>query len=105
MPIESNFIKALPDHLNAEIVSGTVSNLTEAVTWLGYTYLYERMLRSPITYGITHAEKADDPLLDRERRRLLMVAIKRLDECRMVRLQRGAVLRFVSDSILLLQYL
>ncbi len=51
MPIESNFIAALPDHLNAEIVSGTVTNMREAVTWLSYTYLYIRMLRNPTVYG------------------------------------------------------
>ncbi len=51
MPIESNFIGALPDHLNAEIVSGTVTNIREAVTWLSYTYLYIRMLRNPMIYG------------------------------------------------------
>lgn len=51
MPIESNFIGALPDHLNAEIVSGTVTNIREAVAWLSYTYLYIRMLRNPMVYG------------------------------------------------------
>ena len=56
----------------------------QAVTWLGYTYLYERMLRNPMVYGISHAAKADDPHLDQERRRILLEAIKRLIECRMV---------------------
>lgn len=28
-PIESNFIKALPDHLNAEVSSGTVTTVEE----------------------------------------------------------------------------
>ncbi len=51
MPIESNFVQALPDHLNAEIVSGTVTNVREAVTWLSYTYLFIRMLRNPMVYG------------------------------------------------------
>ena len=36
VPIESNFIKQLADHLNAEIVGGTVTNLNEAATWLSY---------------------------------------------------------------------
>ncbi len=51
MPIESNFVKAIPDHLNAEIVSGTVTNVREAVSWLSYTYLFIRMLRNPMVYG------------------------------------------------------
>lgn len=35
LPIESQFIKKLPDNLNAEIVLGTVQNIKEAVEWLG----------------------------------------------------------------------
>jgi activating signal cointegrator complex subunit 3 len=48
LPIESQFIKELPNHLNAEIILGTVTNLHEAVEWLSYTYLYTRMLRNPM---------------------------------------------------------
>jgi replicative superfamily II helicase len=43
-PIESKFIQALPDHLNAEVVGGTVVNIDEAVRWLTYTYLYHRFV-------------------------------------------------------------
>lgn len=40
------------DNLNAEIVLGSVQTLREAVNWLGYTYLYVRMLRNPALYGV-----------------------------------------------------
>lgn len=63
VPIESNFIKQLADHLNAEVVGGTVTNLKEAANWLSYTYLYVRMLRNPLAYGISADKKADDPML------------------------------------------
>jgi activating signal cointegrator complex subunit 3 len=63
VPIESTFIKQLPDHLNAEVVGGTVTNLSEAATWLSYTYLYTRMLKNPLGYGISADKKADDPML------------------------------------------
>jgi activating signal cointegrator complex subunit 3 len=63
VPIESNFIKQLADHLNAEVVGGTVTNIKEAATWLEYTYLYVRMIRNPLAYGITADQKADDPML------------------------------------------
>jgi pre-mRNA-splicing helicase BRR2 len=33
------FVKKLADCLNAEVALGTVQNLREAATWLGYTYL------------------------------------------------------------------
>ena len=37
-PIESQFISHLTDNLNAEIVLGTVSTITEVCSWLRYTY-------------------------------------------------------------------
>ncbi len=43
----------MADHLNAEIVLGNIQNAKDAVTWLGYTYLYIRMLRAPQLYGMT----------------------------------------------------
>lgn len=47
LPIESQYVATIADNLNAEIVLGTVSTLTEAAAWLGYTYLYIRMLENP----------------------------------------------------------
>ena len=54
LPIESQMIAKLPDMLNAEIVLGTINNVTDAMNWLSYTYLYVRMLHQPTLYGITH---------------------------------------------------
>jgi len=56
LPIESQFLPALTDHLNAEVVLGTVSNTAEAVAWLSYTYCYVRMLRNPMHYGVAYHE-------------------------------------------------
>ncbi|KAJ2934395.1 hypothetical protein H1R20_g2706, partial [Candolleomyces eurysporus] len=47
LPIESQFVGKLADNLNAEVVLGNVRNRDEAVQWLGYTYYYVRLLRSP----------------------------------------------------------
>jgi antiviral helicase SLH1 len=63
VPIESRFSKHMVDNLNAEIALGTVTSVPEAVQWLGYSYLYIRMLRNPLTYGIDWAEIRDDPKL------------------------------------------
>ena len=63
VPIESSFIKQLADHLNAEIVGGTVTNLNEAVAWLRYSYLSIRMVKNPLAYGISADKIADDPML------------------------------------------
>ena len=47
LPIESQYVATIADNLNAEVVLGTVTSLQEAATWLGYTYLYVRMLMNP----------------------------------------------------------
>lgn len=43
------------DALNAEISLGTVSNVSDAVRWVGYTYLYVRMRKNPMQYGTFYA--------------------------------------------------
>ena len=67
LPIESQYVQRLADSLNAEIVLGTVQNAHEAVNWLGYTYMYVRMLRNPALYGASEGERAADPLLEQRR--------------------------------------
>ena len=62
LPIESQFVSRLADNLNAEIVLGNVRNRDEAVEWLGYTYLFVRMLRSPGLYSVGAEYESDDAL-------------------------------------------
>uniref|UniRef100_A0A8C9V9Z6 U5 small nuclear ribonucleoprotein 200 kDa helicase n=1 Tax=Scleropages formosus TaxID=113540 RepID=A0A8C9V9Z6_SCLFO len=78
LPIESQMVGKLPDMLNAEIVLGNVQN--DAVNWLGYTYLYVRMLRNPTLYGVSHDERSSDHLLERRRLDLVHTAASMLDK-------------------------
>jgi pre-mRNA-splicing helicase BRR2 len=66
LPIESQFVSRLVDNLNAEVVLGNVRTRDEAVEWLGYTYLFVRMLRSPGLYQVG-AEYEDDEALEQKR--------------------------------------
>jgi pre-mRNA-splicing helicase BRR2 len=90
LPVESQMIKCLPDHLNAEIVLGTVQTIAEAVEWLSYTFLYIRMLRNPSLYGIVNAEQTlkEDPTLKRRRMDLAHTAATVLDKHSLVRYDR-----------------
>jgi activating signal cointegrator complex subunit 3 len=88
VPIESSFVKQLADHLNAEIVGGTVTNVSEAVEWLGYTYLYVRMLKNPLAYGISGDQKADDPMLRGHSKELVERAAEYLASNEMVNYHR-----------------
>lgn len=83
-PIESKFSTKLVDNLNAEISLGTVTSIPDAVQWIGYSYLFVRMQRSPITYGIEWSEIRDDPTLVQRRRQLAIQAAKTLQQCQMI---------------------
>lgn len=84
-PMESSFIKSLPDHLNAEIVNGTISNIQEASSWLSYTFLFIRMKKNPIPYGMKFEEIFNDPGLVQKRKELVHDAAVLLDQAMMVR--------------------
>ncbi|CAJ2501941.1 Uu.00g047940.m01.CDS01 [Anthostomella pinea] len=83
-PIESKFSSKMVDNLNAEISLGTVTSIPEAVQWIGYSYLFVRMRRSPMTYGIEWAEIRDDPNLVQRRRQLAIQAARTLQQSQMI---------------------
>lgn len=83
-PIESRFSRKLVDNLNAEIALGTVTSIPEGVQWLGYSYLFVRMQRNPLTYGIDWAEIRDDPQIVQRRRKLVIDAARVLQQSQMI---------------------
>lgn len=84
LPIESRFSAKLVDNLNAEIALGTVTSIPEAVQWIGYSYLFVRMRRNPMAYGIDWSEFQDDPSLVQRRRQLAIQAARTLQKSQMV---------------------
>ena len=84
-PIESQYVESLTDHLNAEIVLGTVNSIDEAIQWLSYTYLLIRMKANPLAYGVNYTEYMKDPDLINNRRELIVHAAKQLDDAKMTR--------------------
>lgn len=58
-PVESSLLSVLSDHLNAEIVAGTVKSRQEALDYLTWTYFFRRLLRNPTYYGLVSLEEAD----------------------------------------------
>lgn len=67
LPIESQMYAKLVDSINAEIVSGSVNSLGDCVDWLGYTYLYVRMLHSRDIYFVGPQYDNDSELLERRK--------------------------------------
>lgn len=98
LPIESQFVSRLADNLNAEIVLGTIRNRDEAITWLGYTYLYVRMLRTPALYSVTADYMDDDPFLEQKRSDIVHSAAVLLEKAGLLRYDRKTGL-FVSNEL------
>ncbi|GKY92360.1 hypothetical protein MPSEU_000206900 [Mayamaea pseudoterrestris] len=84
LPIESQMIKSLANHLNAEVVLGTIQSIEDGVDWLSYTFLYVRMLQNPELYGISGDDLFRDPTLKRRRFALVHSAAKLLEKSHLI---------------------
>ncbi|KIW33062.1 uncharacterized protein PV07_04561 [Cladophialophora immunda] len=87
LPIESQLMGKLADNLNAEIVLGSVRTRDEGVEWLGYTYLFVRMIRSPGLYSVG-ADYGDDEALEQKRVDLIHSAAIVLEKAGLVKYEK-----------------
>lgn len=51
-PVESSLMGMLPDHINAEIVAGTIKNKQEFLDYLTWTYYFRRLMKNPKYYDL-----------------------------------------------------
>lgn len=51
-PVESNLLDVLPDHLNAEIVAGTITSKQDAMDYITWTYFFRRLVMNPSYYNL-----------------------------------------------------
>ncbi|WWC58973.1 uncharacterized protein I303_101518 [Kwoniella dejecticola CBS 10117] len=89
LPIESQFVAKMVDNLNAEIVLGTVRNRDEGVQWLGYTYLYVRMIGSPALYNVGADYMEGDAALIQKRADLIHSAAVLLEKGGLIKYDRS----------------
>ncbi|CAH8357914.1 unnamed protein product [Eruca vesicaria subsp. sativa] len=97
LPIESQFISKLADQLNVEVVAGTLQNAKEACHWLGYTYLYHRMVCNPTLYGLASDALGKDPVLEERRADLIHSAATILDKNNLVKYDKKSGCFQVTD--------
>lgn len=88
LPIESHMVTRFADMLSAEVVLGTVKSVADAIHWIGYTYLYVRMLRSPSLYGVSADSMTGDQLLYHRRAELVHTAALMLDKSGLLKYER-----------------
>lgn len=55
-PVESSLLAVLPDHINAEIVAGTVQTKQAVLDYFTWTYFFRRLLRNPTYYNLESVE-------------------------------------------------
>ncbi|XP_059620784.1 activating signal cointegrator 1 complex subunit 3 [Phlebotomus argentipes] len=58
-PVESSLHNVIPDHVNAEIVAGTVQTKQGILDYLTWTYFFRRLLRNPTYYNLDSIEPED----------------------------------------------
>ncbi|KAM3313401.1 hypothetical protein ACQJBY_032793 [Aegilops geniculata] len=76
--VESQLLPCAVEHLNAEIVQLTVSDITLAIEWLKCSYLYIRIKKNPEHYGIKRGIPHD--LLEKQMRDICVEKIHELGE-------------------------
>ena len=99
LPVESQLASSrLADAVNAEVVLGTISSLSDAAAWLGYTYLFVRMLCAPALYGVDPASLERDPRLLARRLDLAHSAALALDRAGLLRYDRASGSLHATDA-------
>ena len=48
----SSLLAVLPDHLNAEIVAGTITSKQDAMDYVTWTYFFRRLIMNPSFYQL-----------------------------------------------------
>lgn len=71
--------------------------MKEASLWLSYTYLFVRMLRNPLHYGIRWEEISADPRLEGHRIKLITDAARELERCKMARFDENSRNLYVTE--------
>lgn len=82
IPIESQLHRNLENALNAEIALGSISEECEALSWLQYTFLYVRIRKNPLAYGLKSPSEED---VIAQLRNMVHDAAVNLDRARLIR--------------------
>ncbi|KAG5681795.1 hypothetical protein PVAND_011203 [Polypedilum vanderplanki] len=76
-PVESSLLAVLPDHINAEIVAGTVQTKQGILDYLTWTYFFRRLLKNPSYYNM---EATDDKSVNRFLSELIQNVLETLQD-------------------------
>ncbi|XP_074644659.1 activating signal cointegrator 1 complex subunit 3-like [Tubulanus polymorphus] len=75
-PVESSLLEVLPDHLNAEIVAGTVASKQDAMDYITWTYFFRRLVMNPSYYNL---DSPDHETINKYLSNLVEMSIRNLE--------------------------
>lgn len=101
-PVESNLREHLHNHINAEVVSGTISHKEDAVHYLTWTYLFRRLVRNPSYYGLEDTEAST---LNSYLSRLMQDTFEDLEDSGCIKMNENSVEPLMLGSIASQYYL
>ncbi|KAK0588998.1 hypothetical protein LWI29_008290 [Acer saccharum] len=73
--VESQLLSCLTEHLTAEIVQLTVSDITRAIEWMKCSYLYVRLKKNPQNYAVRKVISRD-----RIEKHMQEICVKKVNE-------------------------
>ncbi|KAL5705274.1 DNA helicase [Ranunculus cassubicifolius] len=101
-PVESSLRERLHDHINAEIVSGTICCKEDAMHYLTWTYLFRRLVANPAYYGL---EDTDTKTLNVYLSRLVQNTFEDLEDSGCIKVTENSVEPLILSSIASQYYL
>ncbi|XP_073288785.1 DExH-box ATP-dependent RNA helicase DExH17 isoform X2 [Primulina huaijiensis] len=80
--VESQLLPCVTEHLTAEIVQATVSDITMAIEWMKCSYLYVRMKKNPENYSILKGLSGDQ--IEKHLQEICVQKVNELSQYQMV---------------------
>uniref|UniRef100_A0A6N2NHC6 RNA helicase n=3 Tax=Salix TaxID=40685 RepID=A0A6N2NHC6_SALVM len=101
-PVESSLREQLHEHINAEIVTGTICHKEDALHYLTWTYLFRRLMVNPAYYGL---ENAEVEMLNSYLSRLVQTTFEDLEDSGCIKMDEENVEPLVLGTIASQYYL
>ncbi|KAM7267618.1 hypothetical protein ACFE04_009784 [Oxalis oulophora] len=101
-PVESSLKEQLHEHINAEIISGTICHKEDAVHYLTWTYLFRRLMVNPAYYGV---ENTDEESISSYLSRLVQNTFEDLEDSGCIKVNEDGVQPMMLGSLASQYYL
>ncbi|GMJ01182.1 ROCK-N-ROLLERS [Hibiscus trionum] len=101
--VESQLLSCLTEHLTAEIVQLTISDITKAIEWMKCSYLYVRMKKNPQNYAVKKAIRREQ--IEKHIQEICVQNVNELSSHQMIQTdQDGFVLKPQEPGRLMTKY-